>query len=79
MSNFEEYFIDKYNEGIEKGFEKGRKEGILEGRQEGRQEGILEMIRNFMKSTGNSVQDTFEMFKIPEADRGFYLEKLKSS
>ena len=64
-------FIDKYNEGIEK----GRKEGILEGRQEG----ILEMIRNFMKSTGNSVQDTFEMFKIPEADRGFYLEKLKSS
>ena len=68
-------FIDKYNEGIEKGFEKGRKEGILEGRQEG----ILEMIRNFMKSTGNSVQDTFEMFKIPEADRGFYLEKLKSS
>ena len=64
-------FIDKYNEGIEKGFEKGRLEG--------RQEGILEMIRNFMKSTGNSVQDTFEMFKIPEADRGFYLEKLKSS
>ena len=65
MSNFEEYFIDKYNEGIEKGIEKGRKEGILEGRQEG----ILEMIRNFMKSTGNSVQDTFEMFKIPETDR----------
>ena len=83
MSNFEEYFIDKYNEGIEKGIEKGRKEGILEGRQEGilegRQEGILEMIRNFMKSTGNSVQDTFEMFKIPETDRSNYLKLLQES
>ena len=67
MSNFDEYFADKYIEGVEK------------GRQEGIQEGILKMIRNFMQSTGNSVQDTFEMFNIPETDRSNYLKLLQES
>ena len=61
----------------EEGREAGREEGREAGREEGAEKQRLQSIASVMDSLGVGPEDAMGILKVPEADRGRYLEMLQ--
>lgn len=62
--------------GIEQGIEQGIEKGMEKGMEKGIEKGIFSSIKNLMISLGFSLEESMNALRIPENERGTYIELL---
>ena len=65
--------------GEARGMAKGMAKGEAKGKAIGERKATLRLIRNLIESIKVTVQQAFDILKIPESDRNEYLKELQES
>ena len=65
--------------GMAKGMAKGMAQGEAKGKAIGERKATLRLIRNLIESMKVTVQQAFDILKIPESDRNEYLKELQTA
>ena len=65
--------------GMAKGEARGMAKGMAKGKAIGERKATLRLIRNLIESIKVTVQQAFDILKIPESDRNEYLKELQES